>query len=135
MTCRGLMAGSAVEYPSVYFRLVKGNSMKPRTVTLRRHARVKSRRQIASTRTTAVPNLILKKVLVPVDFSEMSRKALLYAVSFAKQFRAEIVLLHVVEPLPAPPEVVYLETGAIYTEARKGAEKQLSLWRQAATAV
>jgi universal stress protein A len=73
-------------------------------------------------------------VLVPVDFSEMSRKALLYAVSFAKQFGAKIVLLHVVEPLPAPPEVVYLETGAINTEARKGAEKQLSVWRQAVAA-
>jgi universal stress protein A len=69
---------------------------------------------------------------VPVDFSEMSRKALVYAASFAGQFGAKILLLHVVEPVPAPPEVVYLQTGSIYDEDRKIAEEQMSLWRQAA---
>jgi len=108
--------------------------MRARTIKLRGHARARAQRQITSVRSAAGPKFSLKRVLVPVDFSEMSRKALLYAVSFAEQFDAEIVLLHVVEPLPAPPEVVYLETGAIYTEVRKGAEKQLSVWRNAAAA-
>lgn len=46
----------------------------------------------------------LKKVLVPVDFSEPSRKALHYAKAFAEQFGARLTLLHVVEPLAYPPD-------------------------------
>ena len=42
--------------------------------------------------------LSLKKILVPIDFSDMSKHAFQYALRFAKQFRCEIVLLHVVEP-------------------------------------
>ena len=38
---------------------------------------------------------MLKTILVPVDFSNCSKKALQYAVPFAKQFDAAIVLLHV----------------------------------------
>src|SRR5436190_2528440 len=45
-----------------------------------------------------LPILKLKKILVPVDFSECSKKALQYAVPFAKQFGAELVLLHMIEP-------------------------------------
>ena len=41
----------------------------------------------------------LKKVLVPTDFSESARHALRYGVSFAKEYGAELVLLHVVENL------------------------------------
>ncbi|MBI5774259.1 MAG: universal stress protein [Verrucomicrobia bacterium] len=39
----------------------------------------------------------LKKILVPVDFSACSRKALKYALTFAEVFRAELVLVHVVQ--------------------------------------
>lgn len=46
----------------------------------------------------------LKKVLVPLDFSEPSRKALRYAQAFAEQFGARLTLLHVVEPLSYPPD-------------------------------
>ena len=45
--------------------------------------------------------LHLKKILVPIDFSPMSKKAFQYAVRFAEQFGCEIVLLHVVEPVTA----------------------------------
>jgi universal stress protein A len=41
--------------------------------------------------------LRVKKVLVPTDFSDSSKKALNYAVSFARQFGSEIVLIHVLE--------------------------------------
>lgn len=41
--------------------------------------------------------LHVQKILVPVDFSEASHKALRYAFAFAKQFRAEVVILHVTE--------------------------------------
>ncbi|HXB53839.1 MAG TPA: universal stress protein [Vicinamibacteria bacterium] len=41
----------------------------------------------------------LKRILVPTDFSESARHALTYAVSFAREYKAEIILLHVVENL------------------------------------
>jgi universal stress protein A len=40
----------------------------------------------------------LKRILVPVDFSPLSKKALLYAARLAQQFGAEVNLFHVVEP-------------------------------------
>src|SRR6476661_522958 len=46
-----------------------------------------------------VPQILnLKKILVPIDFSPMSKKAFQYALRFAEQFGCEIVLLHVIEP-------------------------------------
>lgn len=46
----------------------------------------------------AASGVQLKKVLVPIDFSESSLKALKYAVALASQFGASICLVHVVEP-------------------------------------
>jgi universal stress protein A len=39
----------------------------------------------------------LKKILVPVDFSDPSEEAVRYAMRFAKEFGADIILLYVVE--------------------------------------
>ena len=44
----------------------------------------------------------IESVLVPLDFSGQSKKALAYAVSFAEQFGAKLTLLHVVEPMGTP---------------------------------
>ncbi|HEY5891761.1 MAG TPA: universal stress protein [Chthoniobacterales bacterium] len=58
-----------------------------------------------------LPTLLkLTKILVPTDFSETSRKALQYAIAFAKQFGAKITLLHVIEPPPESEERIYAET-------------------------
>jgi universal stress protein A len=44
-----------------------------------------------------VPQILhMRKILVPVDFSETSKKAFQYALKFAEQFTCEIILLHVV---------------------------------------
>jgi nucleotide-binding universal stress UspA family protein len=40
----------------------------------------------------------LQRILVPVDFSPLSKKALLYATRLAQEFGAEVNILHVVEP-------------------------------------
>jgi nucleotide-binding universal stress UspA family protein len=49
-----------------------------------------------------VPQILnLKKILVPIDFSPMSKKAFQYALRFTDQFNCEIVLLHVIEPVEA----------------------------------
>jgi nucleotide-binding universal stress UspA family protein len=49
--------------------------------------------------TTPLLPLRIKSILVPLDFSAPSMKALDYAVAVAKQFRAKLTLLHVVEPI------------------------------------
>ena len=41
----------------------------------------------------------LKKILVPTDFSDSAHHALTYGTSFAREYGAELVLLHVVENL------------------------------------
>ena len=77
-----------------------------------------------------VPEVALKKILVPVDFSPLSRKALDYGVSFARQFHAEISLLHVVEPMPLPPEMPLPASGASYQmDLQQFAEQQLQEWQ------
>ncbi len=46
----------------------------------------------------------IKKVLVPIDFSDYSKSSLKYAVNFVKQLNAELFLIYVVEPVIYPPD-------------------------------
>jgi nucleotide-binding universal stress UspA family protein len=75
----------------------------------------------------------LKRILVPTDFSESARRALRYGMSFAREYKADLVLLHVVENLtvgyasdlfPVPMAEVFDEiSGYAKTElAKLGAE-------------
>lgn len=50
----------------------------------------------------AAPDLQIRSILVPIDFSEPSKRALDSAVRFADRFGAKLTLLHVVEPVGAP---------------------------------
>lgn len=45
----------------------------------------------------------IKRLLVPMDFSESSNRALEYAGGFAQQFGADITLVHVLDPIHYPP--------------------------------
>lgn len=75
----------------------------------------------------------LKKVLVPTDFSDSARHAFTYGLSFAREYGAELVLLHVVENLtvgyasdlfPVPMAEVFQEiSGYAKTELAKLAEE------------
>lgn len=47
----------------------------------------------------------LKKILCPTDFSEPSKNALRYALTLAQQYKAKILLLHVIEPLSPVPGI------------------------------
>ena len=46
--------------------------------------------------------LPLKKILIPTDFSEPAREALKTAGEFAQHFSAQLLLVHVVPPVPVP---------------------------------
>ena len=50
----------------------------------------------------------LRRILVPVDFSDTSKKAIHYAAPFGAAFDAEVVLLHVVQPYNLPVELGYM---------------------------
>ncbi len=52
--------------------------------------------------------LRIRKILVPLDFSESSQQALHYAKVFADQFGAAVTLIHVVEPMLYPAELGYV---------------------------
>jgi len=52
----------------------------------------------------------INEILVPVDFSECSKKAVTYAVALAKQFDAKLTLLHILPPYPASSKRGYVGT-------------------------
>jgi universal stress protein A len=43
---------------------------------------------------------VIRKIMVPTDFSPSSDQALEYAISLAQTFGATVLLLHVIEPFP-----------------------------------
>jgi universal stress protein A len=67
----------------------------------------------------------IKNILVPIDFSDCSKKALRYAVPLAKQHGATVTLLHVVRT-PIYPGDEYVDFAPIEADIRKGAEKELA---------
>jgi universal stress protein A len=74
-----------------------------------------------------VPQILhLKKILVPNDFSDPSKKAFQYARRLAEQFDSEIVLLHVIE-LPPPIAAIHLAYDArrSYQDQVTSAKKNL----------
>lgn len=46
--------------------------------------------------------LRIQSILVPLDFSSPSKKALEYALAVARKFKAKLTLLNVVEPMSTP---------------------------------
>jgi nucleotide-binding universal stress UspA family protein len=69
----------------------------------------------------------IKSILVPIDFSPPSRKALAAAVQFSRQFGARITLLNVVEPVATPDFVqsfpLAMEMDAVVAQSRKEMER------------
>ena len=69
----------------------------------------------------------LRKILVPVDFSTPSEKAIRYARPFAEQFGATLTLLHVIEPVVYPVEFGYMPIEPQEAEDMRLAELQRRL--------
>jgi nucleotide-binding universal stress UspA family protein len=72
----------------------------------------------------------IEKILVPVDFSEHSARALEMAIDLAKAFGAEIHLLHCyqIQPLSISPYGIALPED-FDREVREGAERRMDEWR------
>ncbi len=68
----------------------------------------------------------IRTILVPVDFSETSKKALDYAVPFAQQFKARLILLYVVPANFPVGEFGMVDVAFMEKELRAAGEKQLA---------
>jgi nucleotide-binding universal stress UspA family protein len=82
--------------------------------------------RIPSAESNALPAFKIKHILVPVDFSECSKKALQYAVPFAEQFNAGIILLHVVQSFVPVPEMPAADFGALEAQICELAKLELA---------
>ncbi len=58
----------------------------------------------------------IQRILVPIDFSEHSQYALQYASEIAQQLGAELLLLHVVEPIAYPADWGFSQVGLVDLE-------------------
>lgn len=74
----------------------------------------------------ARPRFRLERLLVPIDFSECSRKALAYAVPFAEQFQSSLILLYVAQVNYVVGEFGAIDFPVVETEVRANAEKELA---------
>jgi nucleotide-binding universal stress UspA family protein len=67
----------------------------------------------------------IKSILVPLDFSPSSKSALGFAVSFARQFKAKLTLLNVVEPVATPDFAPSFPLALENDELMAGAKQRL----------
>jgi nucleotide-binding universal stress UspA family protein len=69
----------------------------------------------------------MDKILFPTDFSEFSNNALKYAISFAREYKAKLIVLHVIENIY--PYSGFSETAfpivELYTDVEKYASKEM----------
>jgi nucleotide-binding universal stress UspA family protein len=71
--------------------------------------------------------LRIEHILVPTDFSEHSRAALLYAVAFAKRFGAKLTLLNVIHPQYYATNMDYavLDYALLLEETRRAVRNEM----------
>ncbi len=72
--------------------------------------------------------LNLKKILVPTDFSESSNSAYKYALRLGQQFRAELHVIHVLEPVLSPQFTGIPQAPAFSNGEIVSAKKKLRVW-------
>lgn len=68
----------------------------------------------------------IKKILVPIDFSDCARKALQYAIPLAKEHQATLTLLYVVPPIYTVGEFGGVEYPQLQVEMQAEGVKALS---------
>jgi universal stress protein A len=80
----------------------------------------------AATRTAVRSPFRLKNILVPIDFSDCSKKALQYALPLAKEHAAALTLLYVVPPAYGGGEYGTIDYVQLEATTREGGERELS---------
>ena len=81
----------------------------------------------ASKPATQTPSAFrLKRILVPIDFSDCSRKALRYAIPLAREHAGAITLLYVVPPAYASGEYGGIDYALLQAQMRESGAKELS---------
>ena len=73
---------------------------------------------------------IFKRILCPVDLSDASMKALEYALALAKEADAELMVMHVIEGVPDPPDWQQPTSPAVFEYLRLSEEHALKRLRQ-----
>ena len=71
------------------------------------------------------PVFSIKKILVPIDFSPASDQAFTYASQLSREFEADLILLHVLEPTGLPVFEDIPQAPAFLKKASADAEKAL----------
>jgi len=80
----------------------------------------------AASRSPAVSPFRLKRILVPIDFSDCAKKALQYAIPLAKEHEAALTLLYVVPTNYASGEYGGIDYASLEADMRASGDKQLS---------
>jgi nucleotide-binding universal stress UspA family protein len=78
--------------------------------------------------------IVLKRILVPTDFSEASAVALRYGQALTERFGASLHLLHVIEDrfIPGPAAEGYMPLPGYFEEMERNAREQLDKMLRAA---
>lgn len=79
----------------------------------------------ATGRGEEAPALRIQRVLMPMDFSEPAREALIYARLLAEHFHSELILVHVTELPFVDPNLAEIDTQTFEENARQSAQEQL----------
>lgn len=95
----------------------------------KKRAQPKKEPRSKATAKSILPRLGIHHILVPIDFSEPSKKALQYAVTYALQLKAHLELLYVVEPTIYPADFSFGQVGFpnIEEELRKRGVEELQV--------
>jgi nucleotide-binding universal stress UspA family protein len=72
------------------------------------------------------PTLKIKQILVPIDFSECSRKGLRYAVALAREHKAAVTVAYVVPSISMLGEYGGIDYASLAKEMRESADRELA---------
>jgi universal stress protein A len=80
----------------------------------------------AATRAAVKSPFAIKRILVPIDFSDCSKKALQYALPLAREHQAALTLLYVVPAAYGAGEYGGLDYAQLEASMKEGGERELA---------
>jgi len=116
--------------PSNRMRQVRGRGGLVIKVVGRKEVQLPASRRKVRAGALPLPVFKLKRILVPLDFSDCSKKALQYAVPFARQFGATLSLLYVIQPYYPVSEMVPMDGELFEQRMRETSEAEMAALRK-----